>query len=65
MKKFYILGIVFVVFIVGFFYFVNGNEETYEEVYAEGNSSEVEEVSVEVEKIKIHVVGEVISPRNL
>ena len=43
----------------------NGFEDEYEGVYLEENASEIEEISVEVEKIKIHIIGEVVNPRNL
>ncbi len=69
MKKFYVIGMVCLVIAVGIFKLVsvkeNGFEDEYEGVYLEENASEIEEISVEVEKIKIHIIGEVVNPRNL
>lgn len=69
MKKFYVIGVVCLVIVVGIFKLVSvkndeyGNE--YEGVYLEENVVVSEELEEEVAKIKIHIIGEVISPRNL
>lgn len=66
MKKFYVICLVVLVIIVGVFKLVSVKDEGYEGVYLEDNSVlETDVIEVEEEKIKIHVVGEVMSPRNL
>lgn len=66
MKKIYVVGIVFLVVIVGIFYvvdnFVDSTKEEYADIYVEENSLDENEVQVDVEKIKIHIIGEVASP---
>lgn len=69
MRKFYVIGLVILVIIVGVFKVVsvkeNGFEAEYDGVYLEENVLASEEIEVEVEKIKIHIIGEVASPRDL
>ncbi len=65
MKKFYIVGILVLIAIVCVFNFVGGKEEKFEEVYMEENSLGEQTIQPVVDKIKIHIVGEVESPRNL
>lgn len=69
MRKFYVIGLVILVIIVGVFKVVsvkeNGFEAEYDGVYLEENVLVSEENEVEVEKIKIHIIGEVASPRDL
>lgn len=65
MKKFYVIGMVGLVIIVGFLKIVSVKDEGYEDIYLEENTLVSEVLEVEEEKIKIHIIGEVVSPRNL
>ena len=66
MKKFYVICLIVLVIIVGVFKLVSVKDEGYEDVYLEENSVlDTDVIKVEEEKIKIHVVGEVMNPRNL
>lgn len=62
MKKIYVIGIVCLVIVLGIFYYMNGTKEEYEDIYLEENTLSAQEEEPEVEKIKIHIIGEVVNP---
>lgn len=65
-NKVKIIVIVVFILLIAIFYFTNNKEESYENIYISNdiinNSSENLTISEKVEKIKIHIIGEVKMP---